>query len=324
LFFTVDDCWGRPITGLGASNFEILENGAAISPAESSASILQRNGLVVFASLLIDMSASTSPLLPRVISAAKAFVNTLQVERSLPVRVGIQLFAGDAALTEWQAPTLDTAALLDRLDALGSFTPADKLSTNLNGAIVDGLAAIAADESQFRALNQGGAFTTGYLVVFTDGKDTAGRLAQSAVLSAENSSPDQVLAVGLQSQEYDPTALAAVAPGGVITATDSSQLSTAFTTLARRMEGQISRTYLLGYCSPKRSGASNTVSVQVTGATNQESASYKFDASGFGPGCTTTTFSTICENKLCGGLGCGACDERVATCSADTSLCVPN
>jgi hypothetical protein len=324
LFFTVDDCWGRPFVGLTQSDFSVLENGSAISPAESSATILQRNGLQVFASLLIDMSESTTHLLPSVIQGAKAFVNKLQVEKSLPVHIDIQLFAGEATVTEWQAPTLDTATLLSRLDALTTFTPADRRSTNLNGAVVEGLTRIAAAEAAFRDRNYGGAFTTGYLVLFTDGKDTAARVTESAVTSAEGSSPDQAIAVGLQSLEYDPVALGKIAPNGVITAADEAQLSTAFATLANRMEGQISRSYLLGYCSPKRAGTTNTVSVEVLGATNESTASYKFDASAFAPGCTTDTFATLCDGKQCGGLGCGACDDRVASCDQATSMCVAN
>jgi len=322
LFFTVDDCWGRPLTGLTGSDFAVLENGAAISPAESSATILPRTGVEVFTSLVIDMSASTLPQLPAVIASAKEFVTNLQVTKHLPVQIDIQLFAGDQALTQWQAPTLDTNALLSRLDALAAYTPTDTSSTNLNGAVVTALSRVAAAESAFRQRNYGGAFTIGYLVIFTDGRDTAARVSLSDAVKAVKASPDQVVAVGLDSVEYDATSLNALAGNGVITAPDVARLSTAFATVANRMAGQIDRFYLLGYCSPKRAGTTNAVSVGVVNSTNQVSASYTFSAVGFAPGCTAATFSSGCDGMQCGGLGCGACDDRLASCNQTTSLCV--
>jgi hypothetical protein len=325
LFFTVDDCWGRPLSGLTGADFSVQENKSPISPAESSATILPRNGVEIFASLVIDLSASTLPYLPSVVTSAKNFVNDLQVTKGLPVQIDIQLFAGDQALTQWQAPTLDTATLLAKLDALAGYNPTDRSSTNLNGAVVAALTRVSQAEGAFRTRNYGGAFTIGYLVVFTDGKDTAGRVDQAAAVTAVKASPDQVIAVGLQSTEYDGVALSALAPGGVITATDTTQLSTAFLALANKMEEQINRRfYLLGYCSPKRAGTTNTVSVGVVGSTNQSSASYEFDATGFAPGCSATTFTTGCDGKQCGGLGCGACYDRLASCDEASSLCVDN
>jgi hypothetical protein len=321
LFYTVDDCWGRPLPGLAAADFQVLENGAAISPAESSATILPQTGVEVFASLVIDMSASTVPLLQNVVASAKAFVTNLQVTKKLPVQIDIQLFAGDAALTEWQGPTLDTDTLLARLDALASYSPTDRSSTNLNGAVVAGLERLAVTEDQFRTRNYGGAFTIGYLVLFTDGRDTAGRVTADAAAKVVNASPDQVVAAGMQSVEYDPSALEKLAPGGLITAANVGQLSTAFAAVANRMEGQIHRFYLLGYCSPKRAGASNSVAVRVVGATPRSDASYAFNATAFAPGCSADTFSTICDGRQCGGLGCGFCDDRVASCNEASSLC---
>ncbi len=324
LFFTMDDCWGRPLPGLVGTDFVVLENDSPISPAESSATVLQRDGVEVFTSLVIDMSDSTIDLLPAVIDSAKSFVTNLQVTRGLPVQIDIQLFAGDAAPTEWQAPTLDTNLLLSRLDALASYTPTDQSSTDLNGAVVESLIRLSAAEEAFRARNFGGAFTIGYLVLFTDGYDTASRVSHTAAVTAVEASPDQVVAVGLQSAEYDGEALQELAPGGVITAPTSSQLATAFAAIASRMAGQINRFYLLGYCSPKRGGEANTVSLGVQGSENRSTADYTFDAREFAAGCTGATFTGICDARQCGGLGCGACDDRLATCEEASSLCVNN
>jgi hypothetical protein len=339
LFFTVDDCQGRPITGLTCDTYPALcdfvlkENGFNLT-SEASAVVLPRAGVEVFMSLLIDMSSSTSASLPQVIAGAKAFVRMLQVELGLRVQISIQLFAGEATVTEWQRPTLDTATLESRLDALSGYAPADPGSTNLNGAIIAALQRQATAKAAFKTRNYGGAFTAGYVVVFTDGSDTAHRATEQQVLDAETSYPDDVVGVALASVDLDVAALEAIAPSGVLTATSAAGLTQEFEALAAsRIAGQMERSYLLGYCSPLRAGTTNTVSVEVKGATNEATASYTFNASAFAPGCSTDSIRNQCmaprsggatQELTCGGLGCGACDDRVAACDPGTGQCVNN
>gem|GEM_PF-2379465 len=328
VFFSVEDCQGRPVTGLtcdsypAACDFVLKEDGVRLS-SEAQARILPRSGLRVFASLVLDLSSSTAAALPDLIAGATAFVNRLQAPGAPPVPISIQLFAGEATLTEWQAPTLDTAQLLQRLDALTTFVPADPASTNLYGAVVQALARLSTTEQNFRTLNAGGALTAGYVVIFTDGNDTAGRVTQAAALAAEAADANQVLAVALQSPDFDATAraaLEALAPNGVVVAPDAATLDREFQNLAARISGQATRTYLLGYCSPKRTGM-HTVSMEVGMSTPAGSASsYTFAADGFQAGCAASSFDNLCSNRVCGGLACGACDGRVASC--DGAACV--
>ncbi|MBI5546085.1 MAG: hypothetical protein HY901_19515, partial [Deltaproteobacteria bacterium] len=61
LFFEVDDCQGRPITGLscepnGGCDFTVKEDGTRL-PVEAVPSILPAKGLTIFASLVIDTSS---------------------------------------------------------------------------------------------------------------------------------------------------------------------------------------------------------------------------------------------------------------------------
>lgn len=329
LFFTVDDCQGRPITGLtcasypGTCDFGLKEDGARLS-SEAAATILPAKGLQAFASLVLDLSGSTRPALPQLIEGAKAFVRKLLVDGRLPVQLSIQLFAGEATSREWQAPTLDATLLLSRLDALTNYHATDEASTNLNGAVIDALTRSKQAQDAFRQRNYGGAFTTGYVVLFTDGADTAGLKTASDALAAEGQSHDAVFAVALNGDDYDASAqsaLEALAPEGVFTAEDSTSLDLAFARLANRIAGQMSRTYLLGYCSPKRAG-NHSVAVEVGSAQHQATASYDFTASGFGPGCSAATFESACTGKECGGLGCGACDDRTASCDSTSFQCV--
>jgi hypothetical protein len=140
------------------------------------------------------------------------------------------------------------------------------------GAVVGGLQSLASDEASFRNRNYGGAFTTGYLVLFTDGGDTSGLKTQAQALAAEATSPDQVLAVGLQTPDYDAAALAALAPNAVISPQIAGNLTNAFGALGNRIAGQVQRTYLLGYCTPKVTGT-HTVAVTVDSGRNKVNAS---------------------------------------------------
>jgi hypothetical protein len=300
------------------SDFVLKEDGMPLS-SEAIVAILPSKGLQVFVSLTLDMSGSTLPLRSQVIAGAKAFVNQLQAE-NVPVQISIQLFAGDQTITQWLSSTLDVAAVLAQLNALQSYTPLDPSSTNLYGAVIQGLGRLASDEVASQNRNYGGALTTGYLVLFTDGRDTAAWNTREDALNTELFRRDQVVAVGFADSDYDRVALEEIAPFGVFTA-DASTLQRDFAGLAHRIAGQVNRTYFLGYCSPKRMGQ-HMVSVELAGATMTATASYPFSAIGFGAGCTAGTFAHPCDGFQCGGFGCGACDDRVSGCVAPSFQCV--
>jgi len=337
LFFEVDDCQGRPITGLTTSDFAVAEDGAKLS-SEAVPTILNATGLSIFASLVIDMSSSTQSVLPQVISGAKAFVHKLQDNGNpLMVQISVEVFAGEASLTEVQAPTLDETKVLAALDSISGYKPTDPSSTNLYGAVINGLQKLTQARTTFESRNYGGALTSGYLVLFTDGGDTAGLHTQKEAITAETNDPaDQVMAVGLQTVDYDPSALVALTSYGaqctptscqwLITSPDQTVLDRDYSALASRIAGQRQRTYLLGYCSPKRAGQ-HTVSVTVGSATTtQTAAQYQFQANSFVAGCSATTFTSACGTTAapfqCGGLGCGACDDRTSHCDMASSQCV--
>ncbi len=324
LFFALEDCWGRPITDLTPSEVAVFEDGAMLS-SEASAEIFEQRGLQVFVTLAIDVSASTQPIQSEVIAAARQFVETLnEPARGLRdrVQVAIEAFAGEAEPGFTQAHTLDLDLVLARLDQLASYVPTDAASTNLNGGLQHALDTNEIAEQDFRARNYGGAFTAGYVVLFTDGTDTAGRVQLSDVRDQLDASADDVLAVGLRGADYDPAALRAlVGDLQVIDSPDTTTLGRDFSRLAARVAGQVRRTYLLGYCSPKRAGT-HAVSVAINGAeTRTWGASAEFDATGFTGGCSVGMFdpAVVCEGASCGGYGCGACDDRVDMCEPGVS-----
>lgn len=331
LMFRAEDCQGRPLVGLSETDFVVKENETALS-VEANKTILPAKGLQVFATLVLDLSSSTRDdmaLYGNVIAAAKAFVSQVQ-GGAVRVPISIRLFAGDATSLEWQAPTLDTATLLRRLDEVQTYSPADPASTNLYGAVIDAVARSTAVQADFRQRNAGGVFTAGYIVLFTDGADTTGLRTKAQAVMTATSSPDVFMAVALDTGDFSPAAREALneittgdqANGAnVIVSRDPARLTVDFGAVANRMSGLSSGSYLLGYCSPKRAGR-HTVAIELANATTQRRVEHSFDATRFTPGCSSGAFQAVCTNKECGGLGCGSCDDRVAACDGSTLRCV--
>lgn len=338
IFFSMDDCQGRPITDLAEAETLVYEDGLPLS-SEASARPFEQRGLQVFVTLAIDVSASTRPNITQVVSAARRFVETLnEPSRGLRDRVQVSIlgFAGEASPAFVQAHTLDLDLVLSRIDELATYVPADASSTNLNGAVVSAYGRNESAQAAFRSRNRGGAFTAGYVVLFTDGTDTAGRTPVDTAQTAIQSSPDNLLVVGLRGTDYDPSALLALFatpddPSGsrsrsaVIDADERSVLDRDFARVAARVAGQVRRTYLLGYCSPKRSGT-HSVYVGIRGAmTTVWGTAPTFDATGFTGGCAVDMFDpvSVCAGAECGGFGCGACDDRTSVCATTASPTVP-
>lgn len=338
MFFSMEDCWGRPITDVKDSNISVLEDDTQIS-VEGQSKVSRGAHIELFATLLLDVSKSTQSVLDQVIDGAKAFVERVDTVTSsnsgsdLRVQLAIELFDGRPDVEVWQSHTLDLAAVTKRLDSLAKYptgatgTP-DSAATNLNGGIIGSLAGLNRAQTAFRARNHGGALSNSYLVLFTDGRDTAGLVPHSDALSAVRSDTTDVFVVGLAgSADFDEQALRDFAPNALVSTTSAQTLTREFGNVAARMARQVEATYRLNYCSPKRKDE-HSVSVQLDGAKNQQTGvDAYFDASDFGPGCELDAFDASCGNGTeCGGLGCGACDDRVSECDEAsrtcTSLCI--
>ncbi len=284
MFFTVDTCTGLPVTDLTQDDFEILEDGSPVSTFESAQTLLPRTGVEPYVALLLDTSGSVqaSGALPQLVESAKLLTDKLTSQPALRVRVALLLFDGSEEIAEWQTFTSDGALLAARLDALETYTPADP-STNLNGAVVQALEHLDTVQAVRRAAMRGGVFTSGTLVLFTDGTDQAGRVPAATACTGVNTSSNSVLAVGMGG-EIDTEELARLGRDGVVTAGSQEDLATAFLDLATKVQGQVQRLYLLGYCSPKRAGPHN-VTVRVQNVSTYEFSNCELDSAACG--CTT-------------------------------------
>lgn len=282
LFFSVENYAGEPVTGLREEDFEIYEDESLISLYESRQTILPNPSLYTLATvLLLDMSGSIleSETLDPLKASAKLFLG--KISGSEGQEVAIYLFDGRETIRELIGFTKNISALQTAVDALSKSAitsdPEYDISTNLNGAVEQGLALLA----EKRAGVAAGQLFTGSLVTFTDGTDQANRVSDSEAVEAVENTIFYSFAIGLGG-EIDESHLAALGKSGFAWAENTAELDSAFNEIAQDLQRESSKHYILGYCSPKRKG-DHEVTVNVRGYSG--SLSYAFNADGFEGGC---------------------------------------
>jgi hypothetical protein len=286
VYFKVEDPKGEPVGGMTAEQFEIYEDDELVSVYESKQTILNPEVAAShYTLLLVDMSGSVvdSDDFPQISEAATLF--TSQVEKNN--KVAIYAFDGSEEIHKISDFTGSAGGAQSRANSLTGFTPKDP-STNLNGAIVQGLEVL--DEGLEKAENP---LRIGTLVVFTDGTDRASRVPESEMLDAVNGTPYEVFVIGLGA-ELSEKDLQQIGKSGTVLAKDSSEIQTAFETIGKRIEQLTKSYYLLSYCSPARAG-DHTVTIKGNhtpeGKKKEISGSLEteFDATGFDKGCDPNT-----------------------------------
>lgn len=279
VYFTVDTSGGEPVPGLTAEHFVIYEDGEKVSTFESKQTILNHK---IAAShhtlLLIDMSGSVveSKQVDNVVSATTGF--TERVEKSQ--KVAVYAFDGSPDLYPVVPFTESGAAAKSGIERLRTFKPRDP-STNLNGAVVEGLKTLR------RSLEQDPKpLKFGTLVVFTDGTDRASRVSKKdleATMRAPENKDYAVFAIGVGAEMHQ-SHLEDIGRSGTVKEQDQTKTAAAFDKIAARIEGLTSRFYLLSYCSPSRAGE-HRVRIEAKNERGSGSLEYKFKADGFGPNC---------------------------------------
>ena len=283
VYFTVDTYEGKPVPGLTADKFTIKEDGQVVSEFESKQTILNPQVAAShYTLLLIDMSGSVveSKKVDDVVAAATTF--TQRVEKYQ--KVGVYAFDGSPDLYPISPFTESSASATAGVEQLKSFKPKDP-STNLNGAVVEGLKTLRksldADPKPLKF---------GTLVVFTDGTDRANRVSaddMKKALDAPEYKDFDIFAIGVGA-EMNASHLEDVGRTGTVKEQDQAKLGQAFDEVAGRVEGMTQRYYLLSYCSPSRAGE-HEVTIEAHSDKSSGELRYKFKADGFGPGCDPNT-----------------------------------
>lgn len=280
VFFTVKD-GEEPVPGLSAESFEIYEDGKLVSSFESQQQILNPEvAAVSYTLLLLDMSGSVTEGeegADAVVDAALQF--TERVGKSQ--KVAVYSFDGAQDIRPVVRFTETKGSVEGGLQKLRSYKAEDP-STNLHGAVVQGLATLKEGlEKDERPLK------FGTLVVFSDGTDRAARVSEDEMKAAIRS-PDykhyELFAVGV-GEEIEQKTLDNIGRHGSERVEERGKLGEAFERVAARIEAHMKRFYLLSYCTPARAGDHEVRIVASTPGEKRKSGTlrYAFDAEGFGP-----------------------------------------
>jgi len=282
VYFRVED-GKEPIGGLTADSFHIYEDDGLVSQFESKQTIINPEVAAShYTLLLVDLSGSVaeSGAMQTLIDAANTFVDRVEKQH----KVAVYGFDGAEGLHPI-APFTSAGGAKGGLKALGSYKPQDP-STNLNGAIVKGLAEL--DDGLAHAEHP---MRFGTLVIFSDGTDRAHRVPEEDMYKAIDGTKHDVFAIGL-GPELSEAQLKKVGKAGTARADNKEDVVKAFDAIAQRIEARTKSYYLLSYCSPSRAGKHK---VKIEAVVKNDKGEKKgslvqdFDAQGFAQGCDPKT-----------------------------------
>lgn len=289
LFFQVDMGEDQSFGTLNESNFQIFENNLQISELESQAKIQNEVGSYLFSSMiLLDLSGSVlnGDALPRVKDATINYIqevmpNTNEAKFGSK-EMAVYWFDGEEKIHLLAPFSIDKFALIDSVRAITSAISNDN-STNLNGAIIQGISELEAritDRNQDPRLS-----TAGTLLLFSDGADQAGRATREDAIIATESLTNQysIFTIGLGS-DIDESFLRLIGKEGNEFALSSFDLNQVFLEMGRKVTKTMDSYIVLEYCSPKRSGDHN-IELRVISENKVGKINTEFNAMGFTGGC---------------------------------------
>ncbi len=311
-------CDGRPVSGLGAGDLVVRQDDVLVGVDAALHVETRSHSVVRVIHFLVDTTSVSNRV--ATVASLRAALSELQGAGN-PDRnyVAISLFAGQAGVVSG-SPTLDYDTLDSELVALGTYVAPDSGASNLNEALIDHVAAAREARLAIAARADGGAFAVGYTVVLTARGDTAGRASDQAAADAIEASGEQVF----------------VAASEILGASESTRLelvanrdvrdvmtegSNPVDGVTARVVDEIEALYLVSLCSSARAGTHTLSFHGALGVTFENTVSRSFNAVGFTGGCNTAFLDAACAERECGGVLCGACDDRVAACDDATGTC---
>jgi hypothetical protein len=276
----VSKCGGATLEAtLSEDNFELAEDGEALSPFEAARHIQPTERAISELTILtLDLSGSVTQAGLRASMVEGARRLALQL---IPGhRIAVFGFDGRPDLVPYVYFTSDEPTLLAAFDRVQGEPVIDD-STNLHGAVVSSLAVL--DEAVRAEARDVYRIAHGSLVLFTDGTDRAHRASRGEALAAAKASSHAIYTIGLGA-EIDAGMLDAVGRTASLVAGDGAELVAAFESVAAEVRARARRDYVIGYCSPSRKG-SHELRIDVRSGDLTGSAALDFDAAGFGAGC---------------------------------------
>lgn len=266
IMFEVTDENGKGVASLVTSDFEVQEDGKAVSPTESAMTVKNKDGIIynMKTVLLLDNSASVGTNLNDIKNAAINLVGKMVNQQE----IALYVFSEEAILL--QDFTSDVAELTAAINSISL----GYATTNLYGSIITG---VSRWEDFYSTL----AIEQGFMIVITDGSDTQG---SSTLLEAMAAVGDKkVFTVGLGS-EQDVSALTQLGTAGYFSLENYSQLSDKFNEIQNEIISYANSFYYLYYMSPKRGDNTHSLKLMVKENDNTSQNAYiidEFNSDGF-------------------------------------------
>jgi uncharacterized protein YegL len=284
--FKADLREGQPLIGIKGENLKVYEDKELISSFESTPDIITKPSNFAFSTiLLLDLSGSIlgNNSLPSLKQASKSFVNSLfQNSSNGSYEMAIYWFDGEANIHQLKNFTSDKTSLIQAIESITENISRDN-STNLNGAIVQGINLMKNRIVSIKTPQRSTA--AGSLVVFTDGTDQASRVPESTALQEVKSATDElsIFTIGLGG-EINKSTLLKLGREGAEFADGTSNLTSTFDKLSKRVLDESNSYYVFQYCSPKRNGL-HELKLEILINNKQGSVTKQFSANGFTGGC---------------------------------------
>ena len=250
IMYQVTDKVNLGVTNLTRDNFQVLEDGAAVSPTESEITINKKDVIPykLKTVLMLDNSASVGANLQDIKNAALALISKIFPQQE----IAVYKFSQTAVLL--QDFTTDVGLLTTAINSLDL----GYQTTDLYGAVIAGV-------SRWDDLYELTGVRQGFLVLLTDGSDTQGSHSLNQALNDRGDK--KVYAIGL-GNEIVPTKLQQIGNAGFYSITDYSLLTSKFTEIQNEMNLFANSFYWLYYKSPKRGNFNHTLELTVKNNTN--------------------------------------------------------
>lgn len=288
VFFQVTDAAGNGQAGLSAGDFNIYENGSLISEFEAVRKIQPNERIFDYnIMLLLDLSGSVlgSENLESLKQAANGFVDEVLPQEGTTsagaIKMEVWWFDGSENIKLLQPATSGRAALTEAINGINADMSSDN-STNLYGAVIQGVEVASQRLSQTRQLDEIGSSA---VVIFTDGTDQANRASKGQAIEAVRNADRDIAfyTIGLGG-EIDENVLGDIGKTSFVSAVNIGELLNSFREIGDLINNRANSFYLLEYCSPKRSG-NNQLTIEVVKGNLMGSATANFDASNFNGSC---------------------------------------
>ncbi len=293
-----------PVTGLGNSNFEFIDNGYLMTEGEKDETKLWMFPATTDVLLLLDLSGSTNSVYTEMKAGAKKFVDYVLTTRQ---NIAVYCYAGrdnEEDLIKKMSGFIGAQQNKRNIQAIrnqlyGAINALDNEiqtgdSSDLYGAVIKGIEAL--DKQSKNSSTK-----IGTLVVFSDGRDSAERYTFEKAMEHVNARPQKmyhnVITIGVNISATDTNRKgrllvdeqSAIGKDGFFRAETKVDLIKRFTEAAFAVRSATLRSYVLAFCLPYRAD-NRTLAATVTDnvgniTRSSEKVTVTYSADEFEDGC---------------------------------------